>query len=381
MKKICCFVLALLLLLCSRAVVRSADELTAIQQAIKANGAQWVAGDTAISRLPAAEIQKRLGLRFPKLTGNERLLSEAVSAAVSLPSHLDWRNNGGNYVTAVRDQGNCGSCWAFATTAALESTILRASAMPGLDLNLSEQVMVSCSGAGDCEMGGYVDQASSFIQSTGLPLDAYYGYLATDGNCSDACSSWRASPPYRISNWSYVATTSPSVSGLKNALYSSGPLVTTFKVYQDFFSYVGGIYSYTWGGYLGGHAVLIVGYDDPGQYFIVKNSWAADWGEQGYFRIAYSQLSNAVNFGYYTIAFSGISAPKQSMSVSAASYSCQSLPADSINAVFGADLAVTTQAADKIPPPNGAGRDLGCGEGQLGRGASCPSLLCFAVSG
>ena len=328
-----------------------AVELSVVEQAIHATGAGWVAGETSVSKLSAEQMKRRLGVIFPAVTGSEQLLAAYESAAAGIPTHLDWRDNGGNFVTPVRNQGNCGSCWAFATAAALESSVLRASGMPGFDLNLSEQVMLSCSGAGDCEMGGYVNYASDYIRTTGLPIESYYRYLATDGNCSNACSSWRASPPYKITSWSYVATTSPTVTGLKNALYSYGPLVTTFQVYEDFTRYTSGVYSYTSGSYLGGHAVLLVGYDDPGQYFIVKNSWDSDWGEQGYFRIAYSQLSNLVNFGYYTIAYTGISAPKQSMSVSAASYSCQSLPAESISSAFGVDLALTTETAQTIPLP------------------------------
>jgi C1A family cysteine protease len=75
------------------------------------------------------------------------------------------------------------------------------------------------------------------------------------------------------------------------------------NVYADFFSYVSGVYSYTKGTYQGGHAVLIVGYDHTYQYFIVKNSWGDDWGEAGYFKIAYSQLTNVVKFGQYTILY------------------------------------------------------------------------------
>lgn len=328
-----------------------AMELSQLQEAIRATGGRWVAGETSISKLPPEQIRKRLGLIFPPAIGTEAVLATADSGVAALPTRLDWRDNNGNYVTPVRDQGNCGSCWAFATAAALESSVLRASGMPGFDLNLSEQIMVSCSGAGDCEYGGYVNYASDFIRTTGLPLESYYSYLAVDGTCSDACSSWRASPPYKISSWSYVATTSPSATALKDALYNYGPLVTTFKVYEDFLRYASGVYSYTSGAYLGGHAVLLVGYDDPGQYFIVKNSWGTGWGEQGYFRIAYSQVTNLVGFGQYTIAYSGIAAAKQSMSVSGASYSCQSLPAESISAAFGVDLALTTETASTIPLP------------------------------
>ena len=66
---------------------------------------------------------------------------------MALPSHIDWRDNGGNYVTPIRDQKSCGSCWAFATTAALESATLITLGTPGVDLNLAEQMLVSCSGA------------------------------------------------------------------------------------------------------------------------------------------------------------------------------------------------------------------------------------------
>ena len=74
-------------------------------------------------------------------------------------------------------------------------------------------------------------------------------------------------------------------------------------VYTDFYSYGSGVYSYAYGSLQGSHAILIVGYDDSGQYFSVKNSWGTGWGESGYFRIAYSQLTNQVGFGKWTIAY------------------------------------------------------------------------------
>ena len=112
---------------------------------------------------------------------------------------------------------------------------------------------------------------------------------------------------YKILNYGSVSAT---VSAIKDALVNYGPLVTTFSVYADFFSYNGGIYSYTSGAYQGGHAVLIVGYDDVNQCFIVKNSWGTGWGEAGYFRIAYSQLASPVYFGGGTLTYYGsLSAP------------------------------------------------------------------------
>jgi hypothetical protein len=92
---------------------------------------------------------------------------------------------------------------------------------------------------------------------------------------------------------------------LKNALYTYGPLVTTMGVYSDFYYYKNGVYSYTSGTFQGGHAILIVGYDDAAQCFIVKNSWGTGWGEAGFFRIAYSELNNVVSFGHYSIAYEG----------------------------------------------------------------------------
>jgi hypothetical protein len=80
-------------------------------------------------------------------------------------------------------------------------------------------------------------------------------------------------------------------------------------VYYDFFSYRSGIYSYATGTYQGGHAILLIGYDDVNQCFICKNSWGAGWGEGGYFRIAYSELTSATQFGDYTIAYVAGSTP------------------------------------------------------------------------
>ena len=206
-----------------------AQGLHEIHAEIQKKGARWQVGDTSMSRLSFAEQQKRLGLVRPVLTGREPRLSLEAAPVPDLPAGLDWRNNGGNYVTPIRDQGSCGSCWAFAASAALESTTLISNQTPGVDLNLSEQVLVSCGNSGSCN-GGYISTASDFFKNTGLPVETCYPYTATNGSCSSACPSWQSSA-YRISSWQYVATSSPTVEAIKNALYNYGPLVTTMAVY------------------------------------------------------------------------------------------------------------------------------------------------------
>ena len=294
------------------------SEIDEINRVIQERGARWVAGETSFSILSDEEKQKRLGLIKPRLAemalmaGEETLLSR--QGAVTLSPSLDWRNNGGNYVTPIRDQGGCGSCWAFGTTAALEAYTLIRTNSPGTDLNLSEQVMVSCGNSGSCG-GGYISYASSFIRDTGLPVETCYPYTATNGTCSSACPNWQSSTN-KITKWSYVANPyqlPATVDRLKNGLATYGPLVTTIDVYTDFDHYRSGVYSLTPGqSYRGGHAILLVGYNDPGQYFICKNSWGTWWGESGYFNIAYSEVDRCLsennttkctNFGDWTIAY------------------------------------------------------------------------------
>lgn len=298
--------LSALALLAAIPGISGAAELEEISRAIKSRGARWTAGENSMTRLPAAARRKRLGsLSFsgalPLETASEQTSTTQDPVTGSAPATLDWRANNGNFVTPVRDQGACGSCWAFAAAAAMESRYLITSNRPGHDLNLSEQVLVSCSSAGNCN-GGYISYASDYLRDTGLPLEPCYPYLAANGTCATACGNWQAAG-YRISGWRYVTTSTPTVSALKTALTTYGPLVTTMVVYSDFYAYNSGIYSRTSTTREGGHAVLLVGYDDTNQCFIVKNSWGTGWGESGFFRIAYTELDTETGFGLFTIAY------------------------------------------------------------------------------
>ena len=287
-----------------------ASTLDEIRMAIKKKGAHWTAEETSVSQLPDHEKKLRLGLIKPTVTGEEKVLS-SQEPLTGLPPSLDWRANGGYYVTPVRDQGNCGSCWAFATTGALESYILIKDGLPGVNDDRAEEILLSCPinlDAGSCD-GGYINRASDYIRDTGLPPESYFPYTQSSGDdsCGNASTGWQ-NYTSRIASWLYVNTTSVPIDAIRNALNTYGPLVTTMNVYYDFFSYAKGIYEYATGSYQGGHAILIVGYkDDPlvsgGGYFIVKNSWNTWWGEDGYFNIAYSQTGSPVYFGKWTIAY------------------------------------------------------------------------------
>src|SRR5271166_3218578 len=99
-----------------------------IQSAIKAVGATWLAAENPITKLTPGEQKQLLGVKEgPKTTSNP---PTTVASAYGLPPSLDWRNNGGNYVTSVKNQEYCGSCWAFSAVAALESATLIANNTP-----------------------------------------------------------------------------------------------------------------------------------------------------------------------------------------------------------------------------------------------------------
>jgi C1A family cysteine protease len=280
----------------------SPEELDQVRNAVKAKGARWHADETSVSTLSPEEKKMRLGLReHADLSADAFALSESatVPMVTAMPLTLDWRNmNGVSYVTPIKNQSSCGSCWAFAVTAALESQVMIGTG--GLPIDLSEQILVSCSGAGSCS-GGSPSTASNYIRDVGLPVESCFPYTATNNSCSNACFSWQSNT-YKVIGWH---SSTPTVDNIKNALYAYGPVLTTLYVYNDFYYYRSGVYSYSSGSYVGAHAVLVIGYDDTNQCFIVKNSWGTGWGEAGYFMIAYSEVTGTSRFGYSTLAYNG----------------------------------------------------------------------------
>ena len=284
-KPIICLAASLFLLLIA-SPLRALD-VAEINQAIRDKGAKWEAGETSMSKLSAEELQRRFPPPRSRLFKAARLsrASRQTATATDLPAKFDWRNvNGHSYVTGIKNQGQCGACYAFASTAALESRILIASQTPDTELNLSEQAMVSCDEKNYGCGGGYLDYAVEFLQTTGIPLESCYPFTSGNNGVTGACggcTDWRQNT-YRITTVENVST---SVEAMKNAIVKHGPLFVGMIIYQDFLSYKSGIYSHVTGTVVAGHAVALVGYDEAQQCWIAKNSMGTDWGENGFFRI------------------------------------------------------------------------------------------------
>jgi C1A family cysteine protease len=306
LKKLMSLALVLFLAFGSTAVFAEPDEeVENIRQMIKAKNARWHADKTSVSKLSLKEKKRRLGgEEFEDLMAASLSSSETapIPQVTGLSGTLDWRNvEGTAYVSPVKNQGSCGSCWAFATAAGLESQAMISTG--GLPIDLSEQTLVSCSGAGSCSSGSSAT-ASSFLRDVGIPVESCFKYTGTNNVCTNACVNWQDAS-YRISAWHRASTTTVTVDDMKNALYAYGPFIATMYVYNDFYSYRSGVYRYTTGSYVGAHAVLVVGFDDVQRALIVKNSWGSGWGEAGYFMISYDEVGGTSRFGYSTMVYDG----------------------------------------------------------------------------
>lgn len=204
---------------------------------------------------------------------------EKFHESTVLPKSVDWVSKGA--VTDVKNQGKCGSCWSFSTTGALEGAWKLAS---GNLVALSEQQLVDCAKNGNmgCQ-GGSMDLAFQYLEKHDVCKEDSYPYLAVQGTCHQTnCSV--AVPQGSITGFKDVD--SQDMDALMQAV-SKQPVSVAIEADQMAFQlYKGGILTQECGTKLD-HGVLLVGYgtENGVDYWKVKNSWGADWGENGYIRM------------------------------------------------------------------------------------------------
>jgi len=267
----------------------TSENLEKIQKAIEEKGAKWTADETSVSGLSIEEKKMLCGAKIGPIP---RDAIEISPPEVSMPiGTFDWRNkNGQNWMTPVKSQGPCGSCWIFGSTSAFEAQINIDAGDPTIDFDSSEQHILSCSGGGDCD-GGSPFLALAYIRDSGVPDERCFPYQADDTiPCGNTCPDWHG----RACTCEWIGVpTSHTTESYKAILQEYGPMVVVLNVSEDLFYYTGGIYEPVWTSEEFGwanHCVTLVGYNDTGGYWIIKNSWGPGWGEGGYGGVYYGNL-------------------------------------------------------------------------------------------
>ena len=285
------FISAMLVLLIFSAMA-AADTEQMIQAHINEKSAEWTAGHTSVSDLTINEKKALCGAKI-KYSFKRPL---RAPKKVGYPAAFDWHDiDGSDWMTPVRNQGSCGSCWAFGVIGAFEACINIQKNDPGYDVDLSEQQLVSsCCGAGSCS-GGYPTGALSYIEGSGVSTEKCFPYQARNSKCTP-CKDWK-NESYKIEKYVYIDSDTDSY---KWALQNYGPMVVVVKVPEDWFYYKSGVYSPVWTSNKFGwanHCVVLCGWNDSLSAWIIKNSWGKYWGNHGYAYVKYGTIEK-YRYGY-----------------------------------------------------------------------------------
>ena len=199
-----------------------------------------------------------------------------------LPESFDARTQWGDVILPVRDQESCGGCWAFATAETAGDRLGILGCGKG---NLSPQDLISCDYLDSGCNGGSSPTAFTYLTYVGITTETCLPYASASGiapSCPTVCNDNSTIIRYKSDSFTYVSATM-----MQSELYNNGPFKVGFYVYDDFYDYESGIYSSLYGEYLGAHATLLVGWgvENNIPYWTVQNSWGAEWGESGFFRI------------------------------------------------------------------------------------------------
>lgn len=241
---------------------------------------------TALNQFADLEVseftERFLGTRpESRVAGKSGKTWKASTSVSDLPDMVDWRDK--NLVTEVKNQGNCGSCWAFSSTGALEGALAKKT---GKLISLSEQQLVDCTlenGNDGCN-GGYMSNAFKYLEGHSIEPESAYPYRATDGPC-------RYNESLGVGSVTDIGDIPEgNETALMEAVATVGPISIAIDASTlGFMFYHHGIYKSHWcSSKFLNHGVLAIGYGklDGKPYWLVKNSWGSRWGMKGYIMMA-----------------------------------------------------------------------------------------------
>jgi C1A family cysteine protease len=285
--------------------------LDEIREEIEANGWSFTVDHNWVYDLP----DETKGRMFaPRPMGQRRAVPElsiSVLPRSELPEAWDWRNvEGHSYVSPVRNQGACGSCYAFSATGVTESLFMIGEELPDTNVDLSESHLMFClsqyySGFYGCAGASYDYDEMEGLVTYGTVDEVCHPYdQGLTSDCGAACET--PALEVRLAGWGRIPCN--ETDAIKTAIYTYGPVNAAVYVGDSFQAYSQGVYNdlrtscpgspcyYT----STNHAIMLVGWDDADQAWILRNSWGTGWGEDGYMRISYTAANVACEAVYAT---------------------------------------------------------------------------------
>jgi cathepsin B len=285
------------------------DEINAAQSSWKAEPSKFMSWSKH-------SIKRLMGVRPEYFEQHKFITPIEHEVPNDLPETFDARDQWPNCQTIkeVRDQGSCGSCWAFGAVEAMSDRVCIVS-KGAQNVHISAEDLVSCceSCGFGCD-GGFPQAAWSYYKTTGLVTGGNYnskqgcepyslptcehhvppgkyppcgGELPTPP-CTKKCEDGYAIPFAKDKHYgSSVYSVRSDQKQIETEIMTNGPVEAAFTVYADFLTYKSGVYQHTTGSVLGGHAVKILGWgvENSTPYWLVANSWNEDWGDKGFFKI------------------------------------------------------------------------------------------------